>query len=314
MPRVGRIPPGCVWSLGRLPNLAGATYGRVRGTDGSSRYAGSSDGEAVLWVDRQLVDLGQGVALDVNRSGLAVGAEGDQMEGTAMMWKDGRRLPLAVPPATRNSAAEAINDSGLIVGHAAISLGGPEVPNGTVREVGLVWSAASPDQFRIITSSAGTHLRLTGLTETGVIVGQAVLEPTIWSRALTGSPQTGMTLLHTLSPTSDATAVDAAGDYVVGSESGHGVEWVGGRPQPLSGDNSEPAAVNQFGEVTGTETMRPAVWVNGVRTDLPIPATTSGEARAVTNHREIGGSLVNNDGQQPPTSYPVTWTCRAPGD
>jgi hypothetical protein len=40
----------------------------------------------VLWVDRQLVDLSQGVALDVNRSGIAVGAEGDQMEGPAMMW------------------------------------------------------------------------------------------------------------------------------------------------------------------------------------------------------------------------------------
>lgn len=313
VPRVGRIPPGCGWVLGRLPNLAGAASGRVRGTDGSSRYAGSSGREAVLWVNRQLIDLGQGVALDVNRAGVAVGVEDDEMEGTAMMWKDGQKTSLAVPPSTRYSAAAGINDSGQIVGHAVISLGWPEDLNGPVQQVGLAWSASSPHQFRTITSSAGTLLRLTGVTETGMIVGQAVREPTLWTRAVTGSPQTGMTALDTLSPTSEATAVAAEGDYIVGSESGHGVEWRSGRPQPLSGDNSEPAAVNQFGEVTGTEATRPAVWVNGVRTDLPIPATMSGEATAITNHREIGGSLVNN-GPSPGTSAPVTWTCHTHSD
>ena len=116
-----------------------------------------------------------------------------------------------------------------------------------------------------------------------------------------------MRYLQTISATSDSTAVAAAGDYVVGSESGHGVEWVDGQPRPLSGDNSEPAGVNRFGEIAGTESMRPAVWVNGSRTDLPIPTTAiGGEARAVTDHREIGGSLFNHGG-------PVTWTYHAPG-
>jgi hypothetical protein len=77
----------CTWTVRALPDLAGPS-GEVLGTDGGSRFVGTSGGQAVLWRNRQLTVLGPGTAVGVNRAGIAVGADAVfPGAGTAVLWR-----------------------------------------------------------------------------------------------------------------------------------------------------------------------------------------------------------------------------------
>jgi hypothetical protein len=309
-----------VWELESLPTLEGATNGRVTGTDGDGRFIGSSEGRPVLW-DKpwwgrrwRVTDLGYGAALDVNRAGIVVGSnDSDRSSGSAVMWKGRKQIGLAVPEGAQVSVAVGINDSGMIVGHSWGPWPRQDSPS---QSVGLVWSVDSPDRYRTFLPPEGL-LEVQGLSETGLIVGTTRDPAITWTRAIAGTPQTGLHYLKTTSATTDSAAValavaaagdntdsaafSAAGGYIVGEESGQGVVWVDGVPRPLPGADFSVAAVNRFGQVAGqaecTDSLRPAVWIDGVRTDLPVPADAiAGEAAAVTDSGQIGGSLYNHGG------------------
>ena len=268
------------------------------GTDGGGRFVGTSGDHALLWRNRHLTDLGPGMAADVNRAGAVVGADSAAIgAGHAVLWRGHgtRAIRLAEPAGVTTSAAVGVTDSGLIVGTGD----GPNVGEG------LVWSARTPHRVRTITSADG-YLFLTGVTNSGLIVGNDVHFGNLFTRAVAGTLRSGLHSLRTLSPGVESNATAAAGRYVAGTQVATPMLWVNRSPRLLPRAGADPLAVNRYGLIGGIDfaTFGPVVWRHGVMTALPVPRG-SGEVKAVTDRGILGGSVGNGVG---PVTW--TWTCR----
>jgi hypothetical protein len=181
-----------------------------------------------------------------------------------------------------SSVAVGINDSGMIVGFGSGAL---------VPEEGLVWSARAPQRVQAIHSPGGGVLQVSGVSDTGLIVGGG----------FAGTLRSGM---HPLPPASSSSATATAGRYIVGYDAAGPVLWVNGSPRSMPRLGAVPLAVNRYGEAGGVDftSFGPVVWLRGAMIALPSPGG-SGEVKAVTDSGELGGSIGNGVG-------PVTWTCR----
>jgi uncharacterized membrane protein len=298
------VPVGCAWSVAALPEVAGAEFGEVRGSDGDRTFVGVSGDRPVRWRDGRLTVLGAaGVAEDVNRRGDAVGGAFSDGEH-ALLWRGGRQIRLAEPAGFTSSTATAINDAGLIVGYGS----GPGEGGGR----GLVWRANAPGRVRDLGPGAGA-LFLRDVSEQGVIVGVEESAGSLQLHAVAGTLRSG---LHRLPGTSQDTTTDAtaiAGRYVVGADSSGPLRWDRGRPQPLPG-GGYPLAVNSRGlaagiDFAGNETA--VLWQHGVRVELPgLTPDGSGGATAVTEHGQVAGAAIGTDQAGTGRSVPAVWTCR----
>jgi hypothetical protein len=275
-----------------LKSLPGGATGQVLGTDGNTRFAGTARGDAVLWRNRHLIDLGPGRALDVNREGVAVGADtANLLAGHAVVWLGYRKaVRLAEPAGVTTSVAVGITNSRMIVGYGS----------GRNLVEGLVWSVRAPHRVRTIKSPDG-FLFISGVSDTGLIVGTDLKFGAVLSTAVAGTLRSGMHPLRTTAR-GDSSASAVAGRYIVGRQIATPVLWVNRSPRLLPGQFADPLAVNRFGLAGGNDSaLNPVIWRHGVMTVLP----GSGQVRAVTDRGQLGGTLVNGGG---PVTW--TWTCR----
>jgi hypothetical protein len=280
-----------------LKSLPGGATGQVLGTDGNDRFAGTAHGDAVVWRNRHLTNLGPGRALDVNRAGVAVGADtANLLGGHAVVWRGHRKaVRLAEPTGVTTSVAVGITNSGLIVGTG----------NGPKGAEGLVWSVRTPHRVRTIKSPDGS-LFINGVSDAGLIVGTDLKAGAVLSTAVAGTLRAGLHPLRTLSP-GDSDASAAAGRYIVGRQIATPVLWVNRVPHLLPRAGADPFAVNRFGEAGGIDfgTFGPVVWLHGVMIALSAGSSGIGQVNAVTDRGEAGGTLGNGGG---PVTW--TWTCR----
>ncbi len=127
----------CLWEGNKIIDLGtlGGTNSKAYGINERGQIVGASDTatkeeHAFLWQDGTTIDLGKGVASDVNDRGQIVGfyrASGATQH--ACLWQDGATTPedLGLGGMNVDSAANAINNRGMIVGSIDTSDNRPQV-------------------------------------------------------------------------------------------------------------------------------------------------------------------------------------------
>jgi uncharacterized membrane protein len=310
----GQASAACSWTVRALPTISAQPMldvNAVMGTDDAGTFSGTSAGHAVLWRDATLVDLGPGIAVDVNQRSEAVGWRPDaDFILHATLWRGTRPVPLAEPPGAMETRATGINRVGLIVGTATVR--GPDPNSGTRHAV--VWSARSPGQVRDLGTLGDDPLEatdLTGVTEQGVMVGRTLNQRDFSSHAVVGTLQTGLRELSGTMPSDSLGAAGAAGRYIAGMQGSTAVLWTDGRPSLLpQGNGSAAVAVNRHGTVVGVSPFgdHPQVWFRGAA-PVPLPNLVQGaqsNAATVAADNTVGGASYGAD--VPP--LPVLWSCR----
>jgi uncharacterized membrane protein len=309
--RAGQL--ACTWAAQVLPTMPTAEFAAngVNGTDGDETFAGYSNGHAVLWRDGRLIDLGGGGAEDVNRGGDAVGVQLDSnYVPHATLFRAGTAIRLAEPANASETRATGINEAGFIVGAGVIVRG----TEGTFHA--LVWSARTPGSVTDLGTLHGDEangIRLVGVNERGMLIGNAFNANTGTSTAVIGTVRGGLRALPGSAPAASTTAVGITGRYIVGTQYLNGstqpVRWVNGRAQVLPGD-AEANGVNRWGTVVGRRSdLSTAVIWTGVTdpVELPIPAGLQQPgATAITDRGTVAGFGFDNTSAQ----QPVLWSCR----
>jgi probable HAF family extracellular repeat protein len=117
--------------LGTLP---GALTSTAYGINERGDVVGESDGHAVLWRDRRIIDLGAGTARGVNEHGVVVGSADVGGTTHAMLWRQGRAVDLGTLPGATTSCALAVNDRGDVAGYG-------DSASGALRAI--VWRAGT---------------------------------------------------------------------------------------------------------------------------------------------------------------------------
>jgi probable HAF family extracellular repeat protein len=216
------------------------------------------------------------------------------------------------PPGSTTSLAEAVNDSGDIVGTAQF----PTAPNSRA----IVWRNQIPSVLNLGCPSCPSVAM--DINNAGDIVG-GIDGPVIGNAFLWRNGST--TLLPPLPGDTRATA-NSVNEFgvAVGVSSGGGsgsraVRWVGGVPEWLgtlggAGSSDRATAINDLGTIVGNATdasglTRPFVWQSGVMSALPLlPNATCfsvNVARGINNAGVIvGGSSTGEPGC---LGKPVKW-------
>ena len=307
------VAQACSWAAQVLPTVPITDFAAsaVRGTDGNQTFAGYSNGHAVLWRDGRLIDLGVGVAEDVNGSGDAAGTQQDSnYVPHATLFRAGTAVRLAEPANAGETHANGINDAGLIVGSAGV----PGPTGGTWHA--LVWSAHTPGDVIDLGTLYGKEAngtRLVGVNEAGTLIGNAYDPNTSRQTAVIGTVHGGLRALR--GSTRDASTVANAitGRYVAGIRYLNGgiqtVRWVNGRAQVLPGA-AEASGVNSQGTVVGrrSDLITGLIWTGAADpVELPIPTGLSqAGAAAITDGGTVGGYGFNDRSE----ALPVLWSCR----
>src|SRR5215207_1000599 len=298
----------CSWAAQVLPTVPTTDFavGVVRGTDGDQTFAGGSNGHAVLWRDGQLIDMGVGLAEDVNSNGDAVGTQQDsEYVPHATLFKAGTAVRLAEPANAWETQANGINDAGLIVGTAAFPGIGWHA---------LVWSADTPGSVLDLGTLDGTEAtRLVGVDEAGTLIGNAD-DPAGGQIAVIGTVHGGLRALRGSTRDAGTVANAIAGRYVAGIQYLNGgaqtVRWVNGRVQVLPG-GFEANGVNSKGTVVGRGSydLTALIWTGAADpVELPNPAgLRQAGAAAITDDGGTVGGYAFTDGSD---LLPVLWSCR----
>jgi hypothetical protein len=301
----------CTWAAQMLPTVPTAepSIGAVIGTDGRRTFAGYSGEHAVLWRDGRLIDLGQGVAADVNRSGDAVGAQSDSsFTNHATLFRAGTAIRLAEPVNAGETRATGINDAGLIVGTGVIwgeTMGASHA---------LVWSAGTPGTVTDLGTLDGDQnngTTLVGVNEQGTLIGNVFNAETGTHAGVTGTVSTGLRALPAGTPGANVIVSGIAGRYIAGYQyAGGGIEpvrWVDGKAEVLPG-NAETSGVNSHGTVVGRQYDLGIglIWTGSSDpVELPIPSGEQTGATAITDHGIVAGYSIMNAFQL----QPVLWSC-----
>jgi hypothetical protein len=242
----------------------------------------------VLWRDGRVIDLGVGVAEDVNGSGDGVGTQQDSnYVPHATLFRAGTAVRLAEPATAGETQANGINDAGLIVGSA----GFPGPTGGTWHA--LVWSADTPGSVIDLGTLDGNEAngtRLVGVNEAGTLIGNAWDPNTSRQTAVIGTVHGGLRALRGSTRVAGTVANAIAGRYVAGIQYLNGgiqtVRWVNGRVQVLPG-GAEANGVNSQGTVVGRrfDLITGLIWTGAADpVELPIPAgMTQAGAAAITD-------------------------------
>jgi probable HAF family extracellular repeat protein len=171
-PRIVHIGEGHPYSGVNAINNRQQVVGMMNFPDDEGRF------HAYVWDDGVMRDLtpdgGGSQANDINDRGQIVGIAdlGDGI-GAAVLWEDGRMVPLEQPAGVLFCVAQAINDRGVIAGYC-------ETPSGTLP---LLWRRGVPEPMAV---PAGVRAIPQRLNDRGVVIGTASRAvgtrfPFVWS-------------------------------------------------------------------------------------------------------------------------------------
>jgi len=274
---------------------------------GGSTTPGTSYPNAVAWIDGQVINItGEGVsgasATAVSSDGTVVGGS-DSLGLSAFRWKNGVLTPLMNPIACC-SGATALNDAGLIIGHA--SLNGPNTPNdgvmwdnGTVIPLGtLGGTLCHPYDINALQQIVGTSDQKNNGEYLAFIWQNGTMVPL---------PGLGGTFdgAHAISDQGIAVGFAAPGPF-----GRRAVKWVNGKVIPLSslgGGLSSAQDINESGWIVGDAWTSPqagttaALWIGEqgldlTRRSLLQPGDRLYDARGVNESGQIVGEGFFVDG------------------
>jgi probable HAF family extracellular repeat protein len=297
------VLPGGTSSAAQAINDGGIVVGMSTSPD-SQGYP-----HAVAWIDGAIVDItGLGIsgarAMAVSPGGKVVGMS-DELGLNAFAWTDGRAAEL---PAAFSCCSEAlgINESGVIVGRAAISQGG--TPN-----EGAIWVDG---EFAPLPSLGFMYDVAYGINSAGDVVGSSddgvAYRPVMWEGAgREGVADAPPMVLPTFGGFfSEAMAINDAGLIVGHSMGPNGTRaavWQNGEIAELPAPwalYSTAFAVNDAGWVVGFAAAqatgsRAMVWIDGAGHDLntlvageQLPEFELVDARGINASGQIVGEAV----------------------
>jgi probable HAF family extracellular repeat protein len=246
-----------------------------------------------------------GWANGINASGVAVGVSSIKVNGRkqyhGVVWTNGKPLDIGVLTANAESVASAINDSGQVVGAA----------NPGSKLHATLWTKATGLQD-LGTLPGGDTSAAYAINNVGQIVGASndssgITYGFLWSKS------TGMRHLPAL-PGSNytyANSINLLGQIVGSSNNSNGhlrpVLWsASGGIQDLgvlSGDYGIAEAINNNGQVVGTETAGAFIWsqasgMQDLNTRIPansgwdiFTAAAINDSGQITGYGMIGGAL-----------------------
>lgn len=286
-PRIVHIGEGHPYSQVNAINNRRQVVGVMNFPDDEGRF------HAYVWDDGVLRDLtpdgGGSHASDINDRGQIVGIAdlGDGI-GSAVLWEDGRMIPLEQPAGVIFCVAQAINDRGVIAGYC-------ETPSGSLP---LLWRRGVAEPMAV---PAGVRVIPEALNNRGVVIGTASTAggtrfPFVWAdgrfvdvNTISDRPfelvsaindrgqivgegpgpdgrgqgmllEDGRTVLLAAAPGTIPYALNDRGQ-VVGASGACGFVWADGRMQALSclpgGVAAFGTAINERGDVAGQATTPP---------------------------------------------------------
>lgn len=211
---------------------------------------------AILWSNGQIHDLGTlggtySYARAINDSGQIVG--GAYTTGNAALratqWIDGHILTLT-DFGGRSSEAYSINSSGSIAGYSDSYSGA----------TGVLWTDGKPSQLQSLTGTPWRLFGANGINEAGEVVGSAYLPSKGAPHAVSWAQGIGTDLGTLGGSSSNAFAVNDAGEIVgvsdiaVGSSAQHATVWRNGVAHDLGtlgGYYSDARDINNSGQIVG---------------------------------------------------------------
>ncbi|GAA4435598.1 hypothetical protein ACFQV2_33775 [Actinokineospora soli] len=318
-------PPGQPSGIPLSVNAFGVAVGTTT--------AGFGPGNAVVWRGGAVIDLGPGVAVDVNAFGTVVG----HADGVATLWRGGRAVPLTT---SRPSTGVSVNTWG----DAVVLSGSPEkfslwragtlteLPapgthrtGGIVNDLGQIALNSTEGVYRCTRTACAAlplppePVNLHAMNGRGQVLGTAV---SLNQRAVlwTGSAMTD--LGHLGGATTDIGGPDSLNDLgvVVGWSKAadgrfHAFSWRDGVMTDLGdpGVESRAYAVNGLGHVvghtsgTGGVIAQAALWRDGKTVALPqLGGAPWCVARQITDLGRVTGFCVDAAWR----SVPVVWSVR----
>ncbi len=299
------------WTIINLGVLPGGRASSANSINNSGQVVGRADSDAFLWSSGSgMQDLGtlggtQSTARGINGSGQVVGNSLVPFPGGnhAFLWSSGLGMQDLGTLAGDMGVSDAygINNSGQVVGWSSTVGGSVQRP--------FLWSSGSGMQ-NLGTLPGASDCVASGINDSSQVVGTCFFSS--FRHAFLWSPGSGMQDLGILPGASDCQAFGISDNgQVVGFclisnfprpflwSSGSGMQNLG--PLPSGNDVlvSEPAGINNSGQVVGG--VHAALWSSGSGTlDLnTLPAVSSagwslGTANAINNAGQIVGSGTIN--------------------
>ena len=242
---------------------------------------------------------------------------------TAVLWRNGKIIPLGTLPGGFEGLAIAINDAGQAVGFATNGKADPyciiyclgaqtrAVRWGNDANPQSLGTLGGPDSFAGYENNRG---QIAGASYTSAIsnsvTGQPPQDPFLWQDGQ-------MTDLGTLGGSLGyPNAMNNAGQVVgtmnlAGDTTHHGFLWSQGRLSDLGtfgGDQSTAWSINDGGDVAGnadvpgSQSHHAVLWKDGSKTDLGLlPGQPCSTAYAVNNHDQVVGDTgICGKGGGPP--------------
>ncbi|GAB3441840.1 hypothetical protein [Actinophytocola sediminis] len=257
-------------------------HGHVIGTRG--------DGEAFLWRDGQLTDLGGFTPTDINNHDQVVGHRRDGENLHAVLWQAGTLTDLGTLPGDQSSSATAVNDRTEIVGWSGVDASGP--------------GRAFHWRDGVLTQLGNAPGQANDINDRGQIVGDVNGVAVQWSHGTESSLTT---------TSSAAQAVNQQGTTAGmhwGSSGSASFVWQRGRFTVIPPPAEEFAFLQAYGinddtQVVGTSSNGAFVWERGTTTLLPALTRASG-AYDINEHGAIAGeNPTTTEGLVP---HAVIWT------
>lgn len=285
-PPIVHIGEGRPYSLVNAINNRRQVVGVMNFPDDEGRF------HAYLWDDGVLRDLtpdgGGSQANDINDRGQIVGIAdlGDGI-GSAVLWEDGRMVPLEQPAGVIFCIAQAINDRGVIAGYC-------ETPSGSLP---LLWRRGVAEPMTV---PAGVRAIPEALNDFGVVIGTASTAngtrfPFVWAGGR-------LVDVNTISdrPFELVSAINDRGQIVgegPGPDGrGQGLLLENGRTTliaPVPG--TIPYGLNDRGQVVGASGSAPCgfVWTDGRTQALScLPGGTFAFGTAINERGDVAGQAT----------------------
>jgi probable HAF family extracellular repeat protein len=253
---------------------------------------GDSSSGGFIWKDGSVTYLGPGTsARAINDHGDVAGMQGQQ----AVLWHDGQVTDLGTLEAGGWSRAYAINKSDVVVGEASVA--------GGSRYHAFVWQKGVMTDLGDL---GGGWSGASDVNDRGVVVGfsgmvGSVAHGFVWEDG-------SMVDLGASDWASWGDGINNRGEIAGVSPVGphdHAVRWQDGAMEDLNGSGlaSEAYAVNDHGVIVGrfVPTLQshfgyPALWKDGVWTQLNTDTGDYGFALAVNNHEQAVGYTLDSSG------------------
>ncbi|GGM61174.1 hypothetical protein ACFFX1_53975 [Dactylosporangium sucinum] len=242
------------------------------------------------------VPPGGGAVVAVNRSGDFLGSSGYK---PAWVYRNGKFNQVPLPGGVSSVSPVDLNDRG----DALVALHGGGL-DPTIRPA--IWPAGQPAEVTVLEVPEGWNAQPVGLNQRGDVAGHLEQggrkDPVVWTA--------DGRLLHLPVPDGQENPLvtDINGDWVIARH----VRWNIATGSVDRIDDMWAERVDQhgrvFGEAPNIAPPRPAVWVNGTVSLLPVdPQRPLGMMGWVSEDGTRMTSVLQAD--NPPNPRPVIWTC-----